>query len=74
MKSSFCFTVFFFRINFFSFSQEINPVKTSFSGYIDSYYSYDFNIPETEKKLPFMYNYNRQNEFNLNIRITSCKS
>lgn len=52
-----------------SFSQEKSELKTTFSGFVETYYSYDFNQPLTDAKLPFMYNYNRHNEFNINIGL-----
>lgn len=69
MKNSFSF---FLLISTFVSAQEEVP-KISFSGYVDTYYSYDFNQPKPEQKLPFMYNYNRQNEFNLNIGLLRAK-
>lgn len=35
-------------------------------GYLDVFYAYDFNQPETSQRLPFLYNHNRHNEFNIN--------
>jgi hypothetical protein len=58
----------------FSFSQENKELKTTFSGFLETYYSYDFNEPETEGKLPFLYNYNRHNEFNINIGLLRAKA
>lgn len=55
------------------FAQEKSDLKFSFSGYLDTYYSYDFNKPNTEQKLLFLYNFNRQNEFNLNIGLLRAK-
>ncbi|MES2811812.1 MAG: outer membrane beta-barrel protein [Bacteroidota bacterium] len=43
--------------------------KIDISGFIDTYYSYDFSTPKTATKLPFLYNYNRHNEFNVNIGL-----
>lgn len=43
--------------------------KIDISGYIDTYYSYNFNIPKKTNSLPFLYNYNRHNEFNVNIGL-----
>lgn len=37
------------------------------SGFTDIYYSYDFNKPLNHVKPSFLYNYNRHNEFNLNL-------
>lgn len=62
-----------FLVSFMSFAQEKNEVKTTFSGFVETYYSYDFNNPEADGKLPFMYNYNRHNEFNLNIGLLRTK-
>jgi hypothetical protein len=47
----------------------VNNPKIDISGYIDTYYSYDFSNPKTKSKLPFLYNYNRHNEFNVNIGL-----
>ena len=55
------------------FSQEKSEIKTTFSGFIESYYSYDFNENLATAKLPFMYNYNRHNEFNINIGLLRAK-
>ena len=55
-------------------AQEKNEVKWSFSGYLETYYSYDFNQPEAPMKLPFMYNYNRHNEFNVNLGLVRVKA
>lgn len=41
--------------------------KTTFSGFVDVFYVYDFNKPETDYRQPFFYNHNRHNEFNLNL-------
>lgn len=47
-------------------AQTLDSLKINFSGFIESYYAFDFNKPTENKKLPFMYNYNRHNEFNIN--------
>jgi hypothetical protein len=64
---------FFLLIPQFIFSQE-KAIKFEFSGYVETYYSFDFNQPDTNEKLPFMYNYNRHNEFNLNIGLLRAKA
>ena len=56
-----------------SFSQEKSEIKTTFSGFVESYYSFDFNENSDDAKLPFMYNYNRHNEFNINIGLLRAK-
>ena len=43
--------------------------KVTFSGYAEIFYSYDFSQPENHIKQPFLYNYNRHNEFNLNLGV-----
>lgn len=55
------------------FSQEKSEMKTTFSGFVETFYSYDFNENLADAKLPFMYNYNRHNEFNINIGLLRAK-
>lgn len=64
MKNSYKIAIIFFSI--LSFGQEKDSLTIKFSGFLETYYSYDFSNPTTETKLPFMYNYNRHNEFNVN--------
>jgi Putative beta-barrel porin-2, OmpL-like. bbp2 len=45
--------------------QTTNPL--SISGYVEAYYSYDFNRPENNNRPGFLYNFNRHNEFNVNL-------
>lgn len=40
-----------------------------FGGFIDVFYAYDFNKPETDYRQPFFYNHNRHNEFNVNLAL-----
>lgn len=44
---------------------EINYLK--FSGYAETYYSYDFNQPESNTRPSFIYSHNRHNEVALNL-------
>lgn len=44
---------------------EIAALK--FSGYIETYYSYDFNKPDSNVRPGFFYSYNRNNEVALNL-------
>ena len=39
----------------------------SFSGYIETYYSFDMAKPDNHVRLPFAYSHNRHNEINLNL-------
>lgn len=38
-----------------------------FSGYVETYYSYDLGNPDNHNRPGFMYSHNRHNEFNLNL-------
>ncbi len=48
------------------FAQTPDP---QFSGFVDTFYSYDFNAPKTQSRQEFLYNHNRHNEFNLNLAL-----
>ena len=39
----------------------------TWSGYIETYYAFDFNKPEDGNRPPFVYSFNRHNEFNINL-------
>ena len=43
----------------------------SFSAFIDLYYGFDFNQPETEKRFPFLYNHTRHNTPAVNLALIS---
>lgn len=68
---------FIFFISVLSFTtviaQEKSELKTTFSGFVETFYSYDFSNPLNDSKLPFMYNHNRHNEFNINIGLLRAK-
>ena len=53
-------------LSFLGNAQEKDSLKIKVSGFLETYYAYDFSNPTTDAKLPFMYNYNRHNEFNVN--------
>ncbi|NDI99066.1 porin [Flavobacterium sp. LaA7.5] len=68
-------TAFLSLIGFGAFAQEdslkivpvqINPNLT-ISGYIETYYAYDFNEPESNTRPSFFYSHNRHNEAALNL-------
>ena len=46
-------------------SAKVNPL--TISGYIETYYSYDFGNPANHERPSFFYSYNRHNEANLNL-------
>ncbi|TDB68916.1 porin [Arundinibacter roseus] len=41
--------------------------KLTVSGYLETYYVYDFSNPENHTRPAFLYSYNRHNEVNLNL-------
>lgn len=41
--------------------------KLKFSGYLETYYGYDFNNPADHNRPSFIYSHNRSNEVNLNL-------
>lgn len=47
-------------------AQEKNNPLT-ISGYLETYYQYDFNNPLNNKRPDFIYSHNRNNEFNVNL-------
>ena len=57
---------FFVYCTLFSQSDSINS-KIHFSGYLETYYSYDLSNPTNHTKSDFIYSFNRHNEFNLNL-------
>jgi hypothetical protein len=61
-----------FFIPFLSLGQK-DSLQLEFGGFLDNYYSYDIDAPKGEQKLPFMYNYNRHNEFAVNLALLKAK-
>lgn len=45
----------------------VAPNPLTFSGYIETYYSYDFANPDNHARPGFFYSHNRHNEVNLNL-------
>jgi hypothetical protein len=43
------------------------PPKLTFSGYVETYYSYDFGNPTDHNRPGFIYAFNRHNEINLDL-------
>jgi hypothetical protein len=48
-------------------THENGVVSFQLSGYLETYYVYDFNRPESNTRPDFIYSYNRHNEVNLNL-------
>lgn len=44
-----------------------STASLTFSGYVEAYYTYDFNKPGDHNRPAFIYSHNRHNEFNLNL-------
>lgn len=60
---------FMFILPYISAAQVDETGKVTFSGYIEAYYSYDFNQPENNQRPDFLYNFTRHNEFNINLAV-----
>ncbi len=60
--------------NFASLIIIAQEVKCSFTftGYVETYYLYNFNNPGTHNQPNFIYSFNRSNEFNLNMGYTKA--
>jgi hypothetical protein len=43
------------------------PNPLTISGYVETYYSYDFGAPANHERPSFVYSYNKHNELNLNL-------
>lgn len=65
--------VFVLLSSLFTLAQEkpsdSSKVKIDVSGYIETYYNYDFNQPETKQRQSFLFNHNRHNEFNVSMAL-----
>lgn len=68
-----CLTIFFllsFESSLFAqLDSSDQKSKVQLSGFLDIYYCYDFNKPQTNYRQLFLYNHNRHNEFNLNLGL-----
>ncbi len=49
-----------------AFAQD-KPAPLQFSGYVETYYAYDFSRPANGERPDFLYNYDQHNEFNINL-------
>jgi hypothetical protein len=47
--------------------EEAKPSPVTISGYLETYYVYDFNKPADNTRPSFIYSHNRHNEVNLNL-------
>jgi hypothetical protein len=53
-------------VSFSAFAQD-STSNFSWSGYIETYYNYDFNQPKDGNRPSFVYSFNRHNEINVNL-------
>lgn len=64
----------FFFVHLTCHAQDtLQQPQLSFEAYLDLYYAYDFNQPETRIRLPWVVDHNRHNEFNLNLGILAAR-
>ncbi|WP_316767637.1 porin [Pedobacter frigiditerrae] len=59
------FTAMALATSIYSYAQEAPKIKVS--GYLETYYGYDFNEPANNNRPGFVYSHNRHNEVNLNL-------
>ncbi|MGY6522307.1 MAG: outer membrane beta-barrel protein [Mongoliitalea sp.] len=55
-----------------SFAQKEDSGSWEFSGYLETYYSFDFNRPDNHQRPHFLYNFNRHNEFSVNLALVKA--
>lgn len=66
MKKLITLTFLFYAVKGFTQTDStVSPL--TFSGYIETYYTYDFGNPSNHNRPAFVYSYNRHNEVNLNL-------
>lgn len=53
----------------FAFAQEKNATPLTFGGYVEGYYTQDFNRPLSNTRPGFVYSHNRTNEVNINLAM-----
>ena len=58
-------TILALATSIFAYAQEV--VKIKVTGYLETYYGYDFNEPSNNNRPGFVYSHNRHNEVNLNL-------
>ncbi|MCV9388637.1 porin [Reichenbachiella ulvae] len=56
-------------VSHMAISQDTPNDDLHITGFIDTYYSYDFSQPNTSIRQPFLFNHNRHNEFNINLAL-----
>ena len=66
----FTFLFLLFSVNVFAQSDSIKPIKLS--GYLETYYSYDFLRPVNNEKPDYNYNYKKHNQLNINLAFVKA--
>ena len=66
MKTFLC-TIVLTAFVLFAARAQDSTANFSWSGYMEAYYSYDFNEPADGNRAPFVYSFNRHNEINVNL-------
>jgi hypothetical protein len=67
-------SAFFFLFSVKAFAQNDSLLqKLTVSGYFETYYVYDFSRPSDHLLPPFIYSFNRHNEFNLNLGLIKAE-
>lgn len=62
----------FFVFAHATFAQVNDFSKWKLSGYLETYYSFDFNLPDNHLRPNFLYNFNRHNEFSVNLALVKA--
>ena len=55
-------------------AQTEDAPKVTFSGYVETYYNYDFDQPSGGERPSFLYNFDRHNEFNVNLALLKASA
>ena len=56
-------------IFFSTFAQDKPKSNFKYSAFLDGYYGYDFNKPTEKKRLPFLFNHTRSDQFAINLAL-----
>ena len=61
-----------FLISNYCFSQSDSTAQFKVSGYLETYYSYDFLKPTTTPKPDYNYNYKKHNQLRVNLAFVKA--
>lgn len=68
MKKVIALSIIFFAVKAFA-QPDSAAAPFTVSGYLETYYAYDFGRPENHNRPSFIYSFNRHNEINLNLGL-----